>query len=253
MNNTDDDRLTTAASRLATEISPQRDLWPGIEEAIARPKRSRWTPMFAQAAAVVLLVGASSMVTYFVVKEDQRVVEVLQPTLLTETASFAGRASLGAELVRARSHVGRWPPHRLLPIHAAARPLLVSGGPGPSRRGACHAVRRGPIGGSIMIVATAPFIAGHRVVETKGQTFGLVVRSRGFSGNLIAGLRSLGGGEIHETSCTRQRASACFMCARRPPLSPSCMAAIRRKDGAAALRMWPLLSAWVKPASWQGR
>jgi uncharacterized protein YbjQ (UPF0145 family) len=49
-----------------------------------------------------------------------------------------------------------------------------------------------------VIVSTAPFIAGHRVVETKGMTFGLVVRSRGFSGNLIAGLRSLGGGEIHE-------------------------------------------------------
>jgi uncharacterized protein YbjQ (UPF0145 family) len=49
-----------------------------------------------------------------------------------------------------------------------------------------------------MIVATTPFIAGHRVVETKGQVFGLVVRSRGFSGNLIAGLRSLGGGEIKE-------------------------------------------------------
>jgi uncharacterized protein YbjQ (UPF0145 family) len=49
-----------------------------------------------------------------------------------------------------------------------------------------------------MIVATTPFIAGYRIVETKGQTFGLVVRSRGFSGNLIAGLRSLGGGEIHE-------------------------------------------------------
>ena len=49
-----------------------------------------------------------------------------------------------------------------------------------------------------MIVATTPYIAGHRIVETKGQTFGLVVRSRGFSGNLIAGLRSLGGGEIHE-------------------------------------------------------
>ena len=49
-----------------------------------------------------------------------------------------------------------------------------------------------------MIVATSPFIAGHRIVETKGQTFGLVVRSRGLSGNLIAGFRSLGGGEIHE-------------------------------------------------------
>ena len=49
-----------------------------------------------------------------------------------------------------------------------------------------------------MIVATTPYIAGHRVTEKKGQVFGLVVRSRGFSGNLIAGLRSLGGGEIKE-------------------------------------------------------
>jgi len=49
-----------------------------------------------------------------------------------------------------------------------------------------------------MIVATTPYIAGNRVVETKGQVFGLVVRSRGFSGNLIASLRSIGGGEIKE-------------------------------------------------------
>ena len=49
-----------------------------------------------------------------------------------------------------------------------------------------------------MIVSTAPFIAGHRVVETKGQTFGLVVRSRGLVGNFAAGLRSIVGGEIHE-------------------------------------------------------
>jgi uncharacterized protein YbjQ (UPF0145 family) len=49
-----------------------------------------------------------------------------------------------------------------------------------------------------MIVATTPYLAGHRVIETKGQVFGLVVRSRGFSGNLIASLRSIGGGEIHE-------------------------------------------------------
>ena len=49
-----------------------------------------------------------------------------------------------------------------------------------------------------MIVSTTPYIAGHRVVETRGQVFGVVVRSRGFSGNLIASIRSLGGGEIHE-------------------------------------------------------
>jgi len=49
-----------------------------------------------------------------------------------------------------------------------------------------------------VIVSTAPFVAGHRVVETKGQTFGLVVRSRGLAGNFAAGLRSIVGGEIHE-------------------------------------------------------
>ena len=49
-----------------------------------------------------------------------------------------------------------------------------------------------------MIVATTPFVSGHRVTETKGQAFGLVVRSRGFAGNLTAGLRSIVGGEIKE-------------------------------------------------------
>ena len=49
-----------------------------------------------------------------------------------------------------------------------------------------------------MIVVTTPYLTGHRVTEAKGQVFGLVVRSRGFSGNLTAGLRSLVGGEIHE-------------------------------------------------------
>ena len=49
-----------------------------------------------------------------------------------------------------------------------------------------------------MIVVTTPYLAGHRVIESKGMVFGLVVRSRGLGGNLMASLRSLGGGEIHE-------------------------------------------------------
>jgi uncharacterized protein YbjQ (UPF0145 family) len=49
-----------------------------------------------------------------------------------------------------------------------------------------------------MIVTTTPFVAGHRVIEAKGQVFGLVVRSRGLAGNISAGLRSLIGGEITE-------------------------------------------------------
>ena len=49
-----------------------------------------------------------------------------------------------------------------------------------------------------MIVVTTPDIAGHRIERTLGQAFGVVVRSRGIGGNLMAGLRSLAGGEITE-------------------------------------------------------
>ncbi len=49
-----------------------------------------------------------------------------------------------------------------------------------------------------MIVATTENIAGHRTVETRGQCFGVVVRSRGLGGNIMAGLRSIIGGEIKE-------------------------------------------------------
>jgi uncharacterized protein YbjQ (UPF0145 family) len=51
---------------------------------------------------------------------------------------------------------------------------------------------------SAMMVVTTENIADHRVVEVKGQCFGVVVRSRGLGGNIMAGLRSIVGGEIHE-------------------------------------------------------
>jgi uncharacterized protein YbjQ (UPF0145 family) len=49
-----------------------------------------------------------------------------------------------------------------------------------------------------MIVVTTENLHGHTVIDVKGQVFGLVVRSRGIGGDIIAGLRSLVGGEIHE-------------------------------------------------------
>ena len=49
-----------------------------------------------------------------------------------------------------------------------------------------------------MIIATTENIAGHRVVSTLGQVFGVVVRSRGIGGNIMASLRSIVGDEIHE-------------------------------------------------------
>ncbi len=49
-----------------------------------------------------------------------------------------------------------------------------------------------------MIVTTTENVPGHKAVETFGQCFGVVVRSRGLGGNITAALRSIVGGEIVE-------------------------------------------------------
>lgn len=49
-----------------------------------------------------------------------------------------------------------------------------------------------------MIITTTENVHGYRIHEVMGEVFGLVVRSRGIGGNLMAGLRSLKGGEIKE-------------------------------------------------------
>lgn len=68
-----EDALLAKARQLASGVAPQRDLWPGVEAAIAEPRRKSWTPYFAQAAAVVLLVAGSSSITYMMTKEGQSV------------------------------------------------------------------------------------------------------------------------------------------------------------------------------------
>jgi uncharacterized protein YbjQ (UPF0145 family) len=49
-----------------------------------------------------------------------------------------------------------------------------------------------------MLVVTTENVAGHRIKDVKGQVFGVVVRSRGLGGNIMAGLRGIVGGEIVE-------------------------------------------------------
>lgn len=49
-----------------------------------------------------------------------------------------------------------------------------------------------------MLIVTTESVPGYRVEKVLGEVFGVVVRSRGFGGNLTAALRSLAGGEIHE-------------------------------------------------------
>lgn len=49
-----------------------------------------------------------------------------------------------------------------------------------------------------MLVVTKEQIDGYKIKEVKGACFGLVVRSRGFDGQLTAAFYSLAGGQIHE-------------------------------------------------------
>src|SRR3954465_7927647 len=49
-----------------------------------------------------------------------------------------------------------------------------------------------------MLITSTPTVTGYRINHVFGVVFGVIVRSRGLGGNIMAGLRSLGGGEIHE-------------------------------------------------------
>lgn len=103
MTHENEDKLLAAARKLSMEISPGRDLWSGIAEAIENPAPRRWTPMLAQAAAVMLLIGASSSLTYVIVKEQQPTQIAGTPTgMIFEQTSFANRYSLGPGFQDAR-------------------------------------------------------------------------------------------------------------------------------------------------------
>lgn len=105
-----DDELMARAARLNRGVAPARDLWPAIAAGIeARPQRGgvAWGRMFAQAAAVVLLVGGSSGLTYLAMQdgEQQPVQVVAEPPALVvghASASFGSQYTLGPDFLDAR-------------------------------------------------------------------------------------------------------------------------------------------------------
>lgn len=117
MNETDnknfDDELMAAAAELRTEVTPERDLWPGIERVIAppaTPARTVWNSVWAQAAAVLLLVGGSSGVTYLAMTDNAQTVPELTngTTLVFEpvSGSFGSMYNLGPDYQDARRTLG---------------------------------------------------------------------------------------------------------------------------------------------------
>lgn len=49
-----------------------------------------------------------------------------------------------------------------------------------------------------MLIVTSNDIPGYRVVAVLGEVMGMTVRSANIGANIVAGFRSLGGGEVTE-------------------------------------------------------
>jgi uncharacterized protein YbjQ (UPF0145 family) len=49
-----------------------------------------------------------------------------------------------------------------------------------------------------MMLLTSNYVAGYKVDKVLGMAYGITVRSRGLGGNIVAGLRTIAGGEIRE-------------------------------------------------------
>lgn len=107
--NTFNDELMARAAALATDVKPERDLWPEIEQQISqpsRPQRSAWNSVWAQAAAVVLLVGGSSGITYLAVNDNADPTTIVGggQSLIFEpvSGSFGSQYNLGPDYQDAR-------------------------------------------------------------------------------------------------------------------------------------------------------
>ena len=107
------DPLMVAARQLPQGVAPGRDLWPGIAGALEERREApsggapRWNRLFAQAAAVLLLVGGSSGVTWLAMKQDAPLVATEPSSTVLNfqpvAGSFGSQYHLGAEFVEARN------------------------------------------------------------------------------------------------------------------------------------------------------
>ncbi len=105
-----DDALMARAKELKTDVQPENDLWPDIEAVIegerSAPTVAPWYRYAVQAAALVLLIGGSSGLTYLAldgkVPNSTTVPVPLTVPLNAETASFGDRYTLGPGFQDAR-------------------------------------------------------------------------------------------------------------------------------------------------------
>ena len=130
------DPLDEALASLPKDVAPQRDLWSGIRAEIeqmpiaapASPIQSNWFRL----AAAVLLVLATSFVTYYVTRQSmqaqvaQTAPEALPaPQVTSQPASFSfGAERLGASYVQAREELDKRFQERVASLPPATRAKL---------------------------------------------------------------------------------------------------------------------------------
>jgi hypothetical protein len=127
------DELMAMAGRLSPGITPERDLWPDIERAIqtpAKPEGKPWNTVWAQAAAVLVLVTGSSGLTYLAMKDVAAVKTPVSegPALAFEpvSGSFGSEYSLGPDYLAARSNLAESLDEKLEQLGPATRLEVVS-------------------------------------------------------------------------------------------------------------------------------
>jgi hypothetical protein len=114
-NRTGRDPLDEALASLPEDVAPERDLWPQIRAEIAKtPLAAPASPVQAnwfRLAAAVLLVLATSFVTYYVTRQSmqQQIAQTAPtPQLTGQPASFSfGSDRLGASYVNARAELDK--------------------------------------------------------------------------------------------------------------------------------------------------
>jgi len=129
-----DDELMAMAASLPKGVTPGRDLWPEIEQAIATPQplhRSAFANGWAQAAAVVLLVAGSSFVTYYAVKDDRIATDVMTTDeifgeLRPVSGNFGARYTLGNAYLDARNQLESSMEKKLTTLTPEAREVVIS-------------------------------------------------------------------------------------------------------------------------------
>ncbi len=127
------DPLDQALASLPEDVAPERDLWPQIRAEIEKtpivaPVRREQATWF-RLAATVLLVLATSLVTYYVTRQSMQppvaktAPETLPtPNLISQPAGFSfGHEQLGAGYVNARAELDKRFKERVAALPAADR------------------------------------------------------------------------------------------------------------------------------------